>query len=85
MIIDITQTLKRLLGTKFCRFIPFRFWKGIFFRGKPTSCLSHATLPLDRPQFHVTHYPFLSKKPSHALAFPLIKGESRYIRGSALG
>ena len=74
MIIDITQTLKRLLGAKFCQFIPFRFWKGIFLEENPLLNCHTVPLPLDRPQSRVTHYPFLSKKTSHALALPLIKG-----------
>ena len=83
--IDITRTLKRLLGAKFCQIIPFRFRKGIFLGANPTYTCHTLPLPLDRPQSHVTHNPFLSEKPSHALALPLIKGESRYINGWALG
>lgn len=85
MIIDITQVLKRLLGAKFCQFIPFRFRRGIFLEENPPLACHTQPLPLGRPQSRVTHYPFLSKKPSHKLALPLIKGESRYINGWALG
>ena len=54
MIIDITQTLKRLLGAKFCRFIPFRFWKGVFLEANPNLHCHTLPLPSDTTQSHVT-------------------------------